>query len=97
MRMRKFAVAGLVVLPLLLAACGGSSGGDTTGSGSKSGSKSAAAGGKVGVILPDAASSPRWEANDRPLLKAAFDSAGIESDIQNADGTPRSSARSATA
>jgi D-xylose transport system substrate-binding protein len=38
------------------------------------------------VILPDAATSPRWEANDRPLLKAAFDSAGIESDIQNAGG-----------
>ncbi len=42
--------------------------------------------GKVGVILPDAATSPRWEANDRPLLKAAFDAANIESDIQNANG-----------
>jgi hypothetical protein len=38
------------------------------------------------VILPDSASSPRWEANDRPLLKAAFDSASIQSDIQNAGG-----------
>ena len=38
------------------------------------------------MILPDAATSPRWEANDRPLLKAAFDAAGIESDIQNANG-----------
>ncbi len=85
MRMRKFAVAGLVVLPLLLAACGGSSGGDTTGSGSKSGSKSAAAGGKVGVILPDAASSPRWEANDRPSLQKAITDAGYEAIIQNAD------------
>ena len=41
---------------------------------------------KVGVILPDTSTSPRWEANDRPLLKAAFDSAGIQSDIQNAGG-----------
>ena len=34
MRMRKIAVAGLVVLPLLLSACGGHSGGSSTGSGS---------------------------------------------------------------
>ena len=34
MRMRKIAVAGLVVLPLLLSACGGSSDGSSTGSGS---------------------------------------------------------------
>jgi D-xylose transport system substrate-binding protein len=40
----------------------------------------------VGVILPDATTSPRWEANDRPSLKKAFDAAGITSDIQNAGG-----------
>ena len=37
------------------------------------------------MILPDSATSPRWEANDRPLLQAAFEDAGIEADIQNAD------------
>ena len=42
--------------------------------------------GKVGVILPDSATSPRWEANDRPLLEAAFEEANIDADIQNADG-----------
>jgi D-xylose transport system substrate-binding protein len=42
--------------------------------------------GKVGVILPDATTSPRWEGNDRPSLKKAFDDAGIDSDIQNAGG-----------
>ena len=70
-------VAGLaaIVIGLGLAACG-DDGGDT----------GAAAIGKVGVILPDSATSPRWEANDRPLLKAAFDAAGVGSDIQNADG-----------
>jgi len=40
----------------------------------------------VGVILPDASTSPRWEANDRPLLSEAFTAAGIKSDIQNAGG-----------
>ncbi|MEO7982383.1 MAG: substrate-binding domain-containing protein [Sporichthyaceae bacterium] len=81
------AVAGLVVLPLLLTACGGSSGGSTTGSGSSaSGSSDSSAGGKVGVILPDAATSPRWENNDRPALQKAIEAAGYSADIQNASG-----------
>lgn len=72
------AVASLAIATLLLSACGGD-GGDAGGGGDN-------AAGKVGVILPDAATSPRWEANDRPLLKAAFDAAGISADIQNANG-----------
>jgi D-xylose transport system substrate-binding protein len=67
-----------------LAACGGGDSSTTTTTGA--GATSAAAGGKVGVILPDSASSARWETADRPLLKAAFDAAGIQSDIQNAGG-----------
>jgi D-xylose transport system substrate-binding protein len=67
---------------LALTACG-SSDSETPSGGSSS---AAAVKGKVGVILPDSASSARWETNDRPLLKAAFDAAGIESDIQNAGG-----------
>jgi D-xylose transport system substrate-binding protein len=45
-----------------------------------------AAGPQVGVILPDSASSPRWETDDRPLLAAAFKHAGVTYDIQNALG-----------
>jgi len=45
-----------------------------------------AAGPQVGVILPDSASSPRWETDDRPLLAAAFKAAGVTYDIQNALG-----------
>lgn len=45
-----------------------------------------AAAGKIGVILPDTKSSARWEAADRPALEAAFDAAGVEYDIQNANG-----------
>ena len=52
-------------------------GGDTGGS---------AEGGKVGFILPDSASSARWEEFDRPLIEAACEEAGIECDIQNAEG-----------
>ena len=72
-------VATLATAALLLSACGDDGGDDGGGGGDN-------AAGKVGVILPDAATSPRWEANDRPLLKAAFDAAGIQSDIQNANG-----------
>ncbi|WP_106402685.1 sugar ABC transporter substrate-binding protein [Actinocorallia populi] len=42
--------------------------------------------GRIGVILPDSKSSARWENADRKYLKEAFDAAGIESDIQNAQG-----------
>jgi D-xylose transport system substrate-binding protein len=70
-----------------LTACGGSSGASSSAAaGGGSSSSSAAGKGKVGVILPDSASSARWEGADRPLLKQAFDAAGIESDIQNAGG-----------
>ncbi|MEM9134848.1 MAG: substrate-binding domain-containing protein [Actinomycetota bacterium] len=43
-------------------------------------------GGSVGFILPDSASSARWEAFDRPLIEAACAEAGIECLIQNAEG-----------
>jgi D-xylose transport system substrate-binding protein len=77
-RFLSVAVATMAVGALALAGCGSSD--DSSGDGAAAASK------KVGVILPDAATSPRWEANDRPLLKAAFDGAGIAADIQNADG-----------
>lgn len=49
-------------------------------------SKAANVTGKVGVILPDTTSSTRYTLYDAPLLKQAFDAAGIPSDIQNAQG-----------
>ncbi len=72
-------VAGLAAIALTASGCGSDSKTKTTGTGK-------AATGKVGVILPDAATSPRWEANDRPLLSASFKAAGITGDIQNANG-----------
>ena len=49
-------------------------------------SSDSSADGFVGVILPDAASSARWETADRGFLQAAFDAAGVKVDIQNANG-----------
>jgi D-xylose transport system substrate-binding protein len=42
--------------------------------------------GKVAVLLPDSKSSVRWETVDRPFLQQAFEAAGIEAEIQNAEG-----------
>lgn len=49
-------------------------------------SASAASAGFVGVILPDAASSNRWETADRSFLTKAFAAANVTVDIQNANG-----------
>jgi D-xylose transport system substrate-binding protein len=78
---------------LLAAACGDDNNDDggaaTTpdgGTGAPTTDGGSAAGGKVGFILPDSKSSARWEDFDRPLITAACEKAGIECDIQNAEG-----------
>jgi len=68
-------------LALTLTACGGDE-----GSGSDDSGGGGAAEGRIGVILPDTESSVRWESADRPALEAAFDEAGVDYDIQNAEG-----------
>ena len=40
----------------------------------------------IAVLLPDSASSARWEADDRRFLSAAFDAAGVTYSIVNAEG-----------
>ncbi|MFJ1764388.1 sugar ABC transporter substrate-binding protein [Amycolatopsis sp. NPDC088138] len=83
-------LAATVSTGLVLSACGANSS-DSGGSGSSSApsSSAAAAGGasgKVGVILPETATSARWEAFDKPMLQAALTAQGFEADIQNAQG-----------
>jgi len=78
--------AAAAALSLGLTACGGDNG-DTGAQGSAAPSTAAAAKpGKIGVILPDSKSSARWETADRKYLTEAFKAAGVESDIQNAQG-----------
>jgi D-xylose transport system substrate-binding protein len=58
-----------------------------TGCGSnKKSSKGPSGKAQVGVILPDTTSSARYTQYDAPLLKKAFDAAGVKADIQNAQG-----------
>ena len=42
--------------------------------------------GSIAVLLPDSASSDRWEADDRRFFEQAFDAAGVEYTIVNAEG-----------
>ena len=71
-------------LAMTLTACGSDS--EDTSSGTDTGGDSGSADGKIGVILPDTESSVRWESADRPALAAAFEAAGVDYDIQNAEG-----------
>jgi D-xylose transport system substrate-binding protein len=79
-RLTAVAVMGLVAVTA--AACG-----SDESSGADGGDGGDGGGTDIGVILPDATTSPRWEANDKPSLSAAFDAAGVTYDIQNAQGS----------
>ncbi len=65
---------------LALTACGANNSG---GPGSAGGT---GAGPKVGVILPETATSARYESFDKPLLDKALRAEGLDPDIQNAQG-----------
>lgn len=82
--MKRSTLAAVVALSgaaaVMLAGCSGSSGGGATGGGGD------AAGKRACVILPDAASSPRWENFDRKYLQEGLEGAGFQVDIQNAQG-----------
>jgi len=75
------AVAALTgVAAMALAGCSSSSNdGGSTDAGADSQ-------GRACVILPDAASSPRWENFDKKYLEEGLTDAGFEADIQNAQG-----------
>ncbi|MEV6343430.1 substrate-binding domain-containing protein [Actinoplanes sp. NPDC051851] len=82
MRKGLFALAAVgLVATGSMAACGDSSG-DSASSSSSAGTSA----GKVGVILPDTKSSARWATADVKYLTDAFKAAGVEVDIQNAQG-----------
>jgi D-xylose transport system substrate-binding protein len=81
-----------VAAAMSLAACG-SNDGKGSGSGSSSSSSSSSTGGidgkgaKVGIILPDTTSSPRWVTADPEALKANCAKVNLDCNIQNAGGS----------
>jgi len=85
----------MLVLALVVTACGGSDTSEEGASADAGGDSEAAAGdegggdGLIAVLLPDSASSDRWETDDRPAFEAAFEELGLSPDeyqIQNAEG-----------
>ncbi|WP_016699387.1 sugar ABC transporter substrate-binding protein [Actinoalloteichus spitiensis] len=70
---------------LALSACGANQAADAPDEDDTAGGDGAS-GLSVGVILPDTRSSARWEGFDKPYLERAFEEAGVDADIQNAQG-----------
>src|SRR5919109_5313655 len=85
MRYRAWLIAAMMAAcsAVVFAGCGDD---DDSGGGSGASNGGGGEAGKVAVLLPDSKSSVRWETVDRPFLKAAFDKAGVEAEIQNAEG-----------
>ncbi len=84
-RHRDFRVAlaaGVAVTVWALSACGANSAGpDAAGDTAPESAK-----GTIGVLLPETATSARWEAFDKPYLKSAIEKQGYSANIQNAQG-----------
>lgn len=81
----------LLAFVLGLAGVAAGCGGDDNGTTGAAGTGTAASGGgcdkPIWVLLPDSASSPRWETDDRPYFDKAFTDAGAEHTIVNAENS----------
>jgi D-xylose transport system substrate-binding protein len=79
------AIAVVAVLALAATGCGGD---DEGGGGDGTGATDGGGGGEgsIWVLLPDSATSPRWETDDRRYFTEAFEEAGVEFNIVNAEG-----------
>ena len=86
MRTRAWLIAAMIAAcgAMVFVGCGDDD--DSGGGGGAEGGGNGGGKGKVAVLLPDSKSSVRWETVDRPFLKKAFEDAGIEVEIQNAEG-----------
>jgi D-xylose transport system substrate-binding protein len=77
----------LLILSLLLVACGSNNNGTTTGK-ANSGGNNGKGCKKIGVLLPETATSARWDGNDRPDLEQMIPQnlPGATVDYANAEG-----------
>src|SRR5947209_15035763 len=89
-RQRKAFVAlvGVVLLAVLFTACGSANTGGSSGGGGATGGNNGKGCKKVGVLLPETATSARWDGEDRPLLQQDIPQAlsGATVDYNNAEG-----------
>jgi D-xylose transport system substrate-binding protein len=86
-RRRRGLLLALALLVSALALVAAGCGGDEEGAGDTGATETGAgtAEGSIWVLLPDSASSPRWESDDRRFFDEAFTDAGIEHTIVNAE------------
>jgi D-xylose transport system substrate-binding protein len=84
-RWRVVALLFVFALAALAAGCGGDDE-SASGTGTAAGTGGGACDKPIWVLLPDSATSPRWESDDRPYFDKAFTAAGIEHTIVNAEG-----------
>jgi D-xylose transport system substrate-binding protein len=76
-------------LALVAAGCGGDDDDEEGGGGETAAEGDGGGGGGEGsiwVLLPDSATSPRWEADDRRFFEEQFTEAGVDFNIVNAEG-----------
>jgi D-xylose transport system substrate-binding protein len=79
----------VLALAVVAAGCGGDDDDDEEAGGTTTTAEETteeAAEGSIWVLLPDTASSDRWEKDDRRFFGEAFDAAGVEYNIVNAEG-----------
>jgi len=83
----RWGVVALLSVFALAAIAAGCGGGDesASGTGTAAGTGGGACDKPIWVLLPDSASSPRWETDDRPYFDKAFTAAGVEHTIVNAE------------
>src|SRR5215218_5835647 len=84
-RWRVVALLFVFALAAMAAGCGGDDE-SASGTGTAAGTGGGACDKPIWVLLPDSASSPRWESDDRPYFDKAFTAAGVEHTIVNAEG-----------
>jgi D-xylose transport system substrate-binding protein len=93
-RMRRLVLVLLVALVAALAVvatgCGGDDDDDDAAGDTGAAGDTAGGGGacdqSIWVLLPDSATSPRWETDDRRYFTEAFEAAGVDFNIVNAEG-----------
>jgi D-xylose transport system substrate-binding protein len=81
---RLVALLAIFALAAVAAGCGGDDE-SASGTGTAAGTGGGACDKPIWVLLPDSASSPRWETDDRPYFDKAFTAAGVEHTIVNAE------------
>jgi D-xylose transport system substrate-binding protein len=79
-------LACIFALGAVAAGCGGDDDDDGDNGAATEAEGEAAGEGSVWVLLPDSATSPRWESDDRRFFEQFFSEAGVDYTIVNAEG-----------